>query len=146
MLTVRVKNAKLTETKKSVAFWSPQRTHTVGSMCMPSDYSKPSKQMHRAPKPRFGGGTIRAPRQTLRPGAVTRREWLRFLRDVHPGEVCSCCAPPHRHAVWSGSLTRGYGRFFWRGRRYLAHRFAFIALGGVIPDGMELDHLCRMPA
>ena len=27
---------------------------------------------------------------------------------------------------------------------YLSHRFAFIALGGDIPKGLEPDHLCRI--
>lgn len=29
------------------------------------------------------------------------------------------------------------------GRQLLAHRIAFVACGGVIPEGMQLDHLCR---
>ena len=34
----------------------------------------------------------------------------------------------------------GYGTF---GRREKAHRVAFALTGGTVPDGHELDHLCR---
>ena len=40
---------------------------------------------------------------------------------------------------WTGSVTRrGYGRF-WNNGAVLAHRHAI----GSIPDGMQVDHLCR---
>ena len=46
---------------------------------------------------------------------------------------------------WLGAVgTRGYGKFSpHRGQHWLAHRFAFSDSGGVIPDGMTIDHLCR---
>jgi hypothetical protein len=40
---------------------------------------------------------------------------------------------------------QGYGRFSFGGRRYLAHRAAFILLRGGIAPGMVLDHTCRNP-
>jgi len=41
--------------------------------------------------------------------------------------------------LWLGFLDKwGYGRF----GRILAHRIAFSALVGPIPEGLELDHLC----
>lgn len=43
-----------------------------------------------------------------------------------------------------GERTRlGYVRVWREGRRHLAHRLAYEAAKGPIPDGMELDHLCR---
>ena len=43
-------------------------------------------------------------------------------------------------AVGNGT---GYGRF-WDGiRMMLAHRFLWEQVNGVIPEGFELDHLCR---
>ena len=44
---------------------------------------------------------------------------------------------------WTGSKVRGYGIFMWRGRNIAAHRFAFELLRGPVPDGLDLDHLCR---
>lgn len=35
----------------------------------------------------------------------------------------------------------GYGRI---GKRTLAHRYFWEAFNGPIPDGLELDHLCRV--
>lgn len=46
---------------------------------------------------------------------------------------------------WTGSLsTNGYG-FIWSGPHNLrAHRFAYQYFNGVtIPEGKEIDHLCR---
>ena len=43
---------------------------------------------------------------------------------------------------------KGYGKF-WKGsekRLVQAHRFAFEDQVGLIPDGLQLDHLCRNPA
>ena len=46
--------------------------------------------------------------------------------------------------VWTGRMaTNGYGQFWDQGRTILAHRAAYQALRGVIPAGLELDHLCR---
>lgn len=51
--------------------------------------------------------------------------------------------------VYTGSLTRGgYAQArVWSGhkqsRKRYAHRVVYEALVGPIPDGMELDHLCR---
>lgn len=47
---------------------------------------------------------------------------------------------------WDGGHdTSGYARFHVSPdrRREGAHRFAYELLRGVIPEGMELDHLCR---
>jgi len=87
-----------------------------------------------------------APRSALVPGAITRREWLRFLNQVSIGPDCHCGqGDSHPHWLWSGGCwKKGYAVFWWRGRSYMAHRFAYIALGGIIPGGRELDHLCRV--
>jgi hypothetical protein len=38
----------------------------------------------------------------------------------------------------------GYGRFKFNGKWVLAHRFAYERLIGPIPDGLTLDHECRV--
>lgn len=48
--------------------------------------------------------------------------------------------------TWKGSLAHGYGRIQVEGKNTMAHRFAFEHFVGPIPDGLELDHLCRNPA
>lgn len=56
-------------------------------------------------------------------------------------------AGPDECWVWGGALNvNGYGAFRSSGkdpRNIRAHRFAYEMLVGPIPDGMELDHLCR---
>jgi hypothetical protein len=38
----------------------------------------------------------------------------------------------------------GYGKFSFHGRTRNAHRVVYEALVGPIPDGLDLDHLCRV--
>jgi len=46
--------------------------------------------------------------------------------------------------VWTGTLDRdGYGKVKESGRSFAAHRAVYEALVGPIPDGLQLDHLCR---
>lgn len=45
--------------------------------------------------------------------------------------------------TWTGSLNRGYGIFNSRQAHLLAHRVAYTLLIGPVPEGLELDHLCR---
>lgn len=47
--------------------------------------------------------------------------------------------------LWIGGLTsRGYGTFWSAGRALGAHVVSFTALVGAVPDGLELDHRCRV--
>ena len=46
---------------------------------------------------------------------------------------------------WTACSSRGYGMFRSEGTKVYAHRFAYEALVGPIPRGLELDHLCRVP-
>ncbi len=49
--------------------------------------------------------------------------------------------------MWEGNRTpRGYG-MFWSGERLVsAYRWAYEDAEGSVPNGMELDHLCRVHA
>ena len=58
--------------------------------------------------------------------------------------------PKHRPELgccwlWTACKSaKGYGRFMVGGKRVaFAHRFAYELVVGKIPDGEELDHLCR---
>ncbi len=44
---------------------------------------------------------------------------------------------------WNAALSNGYGVFWAYGRQVKAARFAYEQAKGVIPEGLELDHLCR---
>lgn len=46
----------------------------------------------------------------------------------------------------AATYHNGYGSF-WNGQRTMrAHRFAYERLVGPIPEGLQIDHLCRNPA
>lgn len=45
---------------------------------------------------------------------------------------------------WLGRLRNGYGAFSVKGGRQVrAHRWSYEKSFGAVPDGLELDHLCR---
>jgi hypothetical protein len=48
--------------------------------------------------------------------------------------------------LWKGGTnSRGYGRCRWNGRMQPAHRAFYERAGGTVPEGLQLDHLCRVP-
>lgn len=60
----------------------------------------------------------------------------RFLPKVEKTATCW---------LWTGSLFRsGYGAFRYGGQMRVAHRFAYGLLVGPVPEGLQLDHLCRV--
>jgi len=47
--------------------------------------------------------------------------------------------------VWQhGKTPEGYGRKHTGGRTVYAHRYYYERVNGPIPDGLEIDHLCRV--
>jgi hypothetical protein len=45
--------------------------------------------------------------------------------------------------TWTGAISHGYGRVHFKGRGRQVHRVIYEALVGPVPEGLELDHLCR---
>jgi hypothetical protein len=58
----------------------------------------------------------------------------RFMKKIK--ETNSCW-------IFEGSKTNGYGQFWVKNKKYLAHRWIYEQIVGKIPDGMQIDHLCR---
>jgi HNH endonuclease len=48
--------------------------------------------------------------------------------------------------IWKGNRRLGYGRCKIKYKYYSAHRVSYELFIGPIPEGLELDHLCRNPA
>lgn len=47
--------------------------------------------------------------------------------------------------LWTAATNRdGYGEFAHVGKHWGAHRFSFLLANGDLPDGVEIDHLCRV--
>lgn len=64
------------------------------------------------------------------------RFWAKVVVDC----ACDCW-------VWVGARTAaGYGQLNLRYRRTYAHRAAYETWRGPIPDGLHIDHLCRVRA
>lgn len=60
----------------------------------------------------------------------------RFWSKVALAEINDCWE-------WQAPLDSGYGRFWLNGQTELAHRYSYILANGPIPDGLQIDHLCR---
>ena len=52
--------------------------------------------------------------------------------------------PDHCWLWTGGTHAGGYGRIMHEGRLVRAHRFAYEHFRDPIPDGLQLDHLCRV--
>lgn len=61
----------------------------------------------------------------------------RFWQKVEKTEGCW---------LWTAYAYRGYGRFVIGGKVRQAHRVAYECATGPIPDGYQIDHLCRNPS
>jgi hypothetical protein len=48
--------------------------------------------------------------------------------------------------IWNGATSAGYGHFHFGDTHVLAHRWSYEQAIGTIPNGLQLDHLCRTPA
>ena len=45
--------------------------------------------------------------------------------------------------IWRGSIRAGYGLIKFKNQLKQAHRFSYEYYNGKIPEGFEIDHLCR---
>lgn len=74
--------------------------------------------------------------------SLTRADRERFWSKVEKTSTCW---------LWTAGTCRGYGVFATprqngrQGRSLRAHRVSYQLLKGPIPEGMSLDHLCRVP-
>jgi hypothetical protein len=63
-----------------------------------------------------------------------------------PGRLRAKIAPNDAGCwIWRASVShKGYGHYRFRGRVWQAHRAVYTILRGEIPEGMQIDHLCRV--
>lgn len=59
----------------------------------------------------------------------------RFLHYVEKTETCW---------LWLGAKSRGYGHITINNRSVKVHRYSYKLHVGPIPDGLTIDHLCRV--
>lgn len=77
------------------------------------------------------------------PAVREARFWARVDKDSPAPDYA-----PHLGAcwIWRGSISGGYGMVGWYNKVRGAHRVAYEMLVGPIPEGLHLDHLCRVTA
>lgn len=73
------------------------------------------------------------PRPTLGDERLPDRFWEKV--QTYPASDCW---------LWTGCLWKGYGEFFTAKGTKKSHRIAYETLVGSVPDGLQLDHLCRV--
>lgn len=63
-----------------------------------------------------------------------------YDRFVSPEPMSGCW-------VWIGARNQGgYGQVRYKSHTHLAHRVIYESFNGLIPDGLQLDHLCKTPS
>ena len=67
---------------------------------------------------------------------MNRKELRRFFSKVYFNKSSGCWE-------WTACLSKGYGRFAFRGKSDRAYVLSYKSFCGQIPKGLELDHLCR---
>lgn len=73
---------------------------------------------------------------TVNPPTMDARERLEARTERPEGTNCW---------LWRGSLNiYGYGRIKFHGESVFVHRLSYETLVGPIPDGLVIDHLCRV--
>lgn len=74
------------------------------------------------------------PQNRVNAGASTAERILRYVEVDEAG-----------HWIWKAARdTGGYGQLRIGRRTYKAHRVSYEAFVGPIPDGLHIDHLCRI--
>lgn len=82
---------------------------------------------------------------TLRDAATRLREAATVRGLQCFWEKVDDSAGPEKCWLWTAHTSDGgYGRFTFDGHTTVAHRLAYEALVGAIPEGLVLDHLCRV--
>lgn len=80
-----------------------------------------------------------------------RPHWKRWKRrgtvhDITPEETFFARVTEDASGcwLWNRAMESGYGQFSDNRKMWLAHRWSYEFLRAEIPDGLVLDHLCRV--
>lgn len=92
----------------------------------------------KAPKTSTTRGVVRGEPLRFRGGHWSRKSPILYVEEDR-GYDTYCW-------IWQGAASdHGYGHVRRDGKLMQAHRVYYEAVHGTIPDGLHLDHLCRMP-
>lgn len=69
---------------------------------------------------------------------------VRFWANVDSSDIAN--TDPEHCWNWKKPRAHGYGRIFYKGKELQAHRVAYERIRGDIPEGFQIDHLCRNPS
>lgn len=125
----------------------------VTKVCKDCGQAKPSGDFYRSTKSPDGLHTYCIPCHRVRSKAAKQRRSPEERRQGYDARLASERVLERSVQVPSGCTEfmdgeiddRGYGRIWFRDQRYGAHRVTYEATHGPIPDGYEVDHLCRNP-
>lgn len=73
-----------------------------------------------------------------------RSEWAMMGTSIDPRFFAKIEESPNGCWLWTGAQNgRGYGKLRRDNKNWLAHRFIYEMMVGVIPYGLDLDHTCH---
>lgn len=80
-------------------------------------------------------------RWSQRFGTLEQRLWKKVNKN---GPIPACRPELGPCWQWTGkSLIKGYGTICENKKGYSVHRLVYTMLRGAVPEGLDLDHLCR---
>lgn len=84
-------------------------------------------------------------RGVLSPITTDETEDERWLRSFTVDEKTGCWnfIKNGKGSGKNATAGKGYGQFWWRGKKQMAHRYSWERVNGPIPAGTQLDHMCR---
>jgi hypothetical protein len=73
------------------------------------------------------------------------KQRVRVTRTTLVNILDRCSVDENGCWLWQGFLNaHGYGRTKWQGRNQLVHRIVYELMEAPVPDGLSIDHLCRV--
>lgn len=73
--------------------------------------------------------------------SVEDRFWRQVKKSDNPDGCWNWKGPETgKYAV---ANKQGYGQLYWKGSKWMAHRFSYMLKHGELPEHMQLDHTCR---
>jgi hypothetical protein len=73
------------------------------------------------------------------------KQRVRVTRTTLANILDRCSVDENGCWLWQGFLNvHGYGRTKWEDRNWLVHRLVYELMEAPVPDGLFIDHLCRV--
>lgn len=115
----------------------PMRRPAAGRVCTVDDCAEPVRSL--------GLCRVHYERHLIHGRLHLLSDEERFWDRIELGAIPETAPELGECWIWTGAKTdRGYGKGLFGGRHTSSHRYAYEQLRVEVPEGLHLDHLCRV--